>query len=105
MNMELGYKWDCEIRDRCKNNNIDIDDCYIMFSRCGEAFFCGQKVPGFTESKDERWICIPVEDEETEVAYGEYCYKPECFEVRHKMSTYLSNGTMWALTYVWALEK
>lgn len=102
--MEIGYKWDNEIRDRCKKNNIDIDDCYVMFNRCGETFFCGHKIPDYAESTDERWICIPVEDEDVEIVHGDYSYKPKCFEIRHKLSTYLSNGIMDVLTYVWILE-
>lgn len=103
--MELGCKWDSEIKDRCRRENIDIDNCYVMFNRGGDVFFCGEPISSYSESKDERWVCVPVEDEEMEIIFGEYIYKPKCFEVRHRLTTYLSNGYISILTDVWILEK
>lgn len=103
--MNLVYEWEELIRNRCRKQDIDIDNCYVAFNIGYGIYFCGNIVDGFTESKDERWICIPVEDEELEILTGEYMYKPQCFEVRHKMKTWLSNGSMTVLTTVWILEK
>lgn len=100
----MKLKWLEEIKQRCKNQNIDISDCYILFAR-NQAYFEGELIAGVTESKDGKWICIPVYDEEISNACGEYMYSPQCFEIKRKFTTYLSNGTMSALTTVWLLYK
>lgn len=97
-------KWLEEIKDRCKEQHIDISDCYIMYSR-NETYFNGEIIHSFTESKDGKWICIPVYDDENSNAYGDYVYSPQCFEIKDKMTTYLSNGYMNTLTTIWLLYK
>lgn len=97
-------KWLEEIINRCKDQNIDISDCYIMFFR-NQAYFNGEILNSFTESKDGKWICIPVYDDENSNTYGDYVYSPQCFEIKDKMTTYLSDGYMNTLTTIWFLYK
>lgn len=97
-------KWIEEIKDRCRQQNIDIGDCLIMFQR-NQTYFNGEEISGYTESKDGRWMCIPVYDDELSSCYGEYVYSPQCFEIKDKMTTYLSNGYMWTLTTIWLLMR
>ena len=97
-------KWLEEIKNRCEEQNINISDCYIMYAR-NEVWFNGEIVRGFTESQDGRWICIPVYDDENSNAYGDYVYSPQCFEIKEKMKTYLSDGYMHTLTTIWLLYK
>lgn len=85
-------KWLEEIKDRCKEQNIDTEDCLIMFQR-NQTYFNGEEISGYTESKDGRWMCIPVYDDK------------QYFEIKDKMTTYLSNGYMWMLTTIWLLMR
>ena len=39
--------WTEEIKDRCKNQNIDIEDCLIMFQR-NQTYFNGEEISGFS---------------------------------------------------------
>ncbi len=93
-----------EIKNRCIEQNIDIDGCYIMFVRNG-VYFEGEKITGYTESKDEKWVCIPMYDDELSMISDGYEYSPQCFEVKQKMTTYLLCGSMWSLTTIWLLHK
>ena len=102
--MEIIQQWKTEIENRCKAQGIDLSDCYIMFQR-NQTWFNGECITGYTESRDGRWICIPVYDDEASNTYGEHVYSPQCFEVKKKLQTYLSNGTMSTLTVVWLLYK
>lgn len=102
--MDIVHKWFEEIRTRCKEQDIDTNDCYILLAR-NEIWFNEEKVTGVAESKDGRWICIPVYDDEASNVYGDYVYSPQCFEVKEKLTTYLSNGSMNTLTTVWLLYK
>lgn len=95
--------WTNEIRERCKNQNIDTEDCLIMFQR-NQTYFNGEKISGFSESKDGRWMCIPVYNDEISNMSDEYVYTPQCFEIENKMTTYLSNGSMSTLTTIWLLR-
>lgn len=97
-------KWLEEIKDRCKQQNIDTKDCLIMFER-NQAYLNGEEISGYTESKDGRWMCIPVYDDELSSCYGGYAYSPQCFEIKDKMTTYLSNGYMTTLTTIWLLMR
>lgn len=94
--------WTEEIRERCKNQNINTEDCLIMFQR-NQTYFNGEEISGFSESKDGRWMCILVYNEEISAMSDEYVYTPQCFEVKDKMTTYLSNGSMSTLTTIWLL--
>lgn len=103
--MDIGYKWETEIRKRCSDQGIDIGDVYILFNCGGTCYFCGSLIEGISESKDEKWVCIPVLDEEaSEIHEGDF-YKPQCFHVSLKFSTYLSDGNMRVLTDVWCLDR
>lgn len=97
------YKWEKEIRNRCKKQNLNIENCIIMFS-INDTYFNGERISGYSESKDGRWICIPILNERESDFYGEYVYSPQCFEIRQEMTTYLSNGSMWSLATIWLLE-
>lgn len=103
--MDKIFEWEEEIHQRCLEQNIDITDCYILFNIGGAFYFAGEIITGISESKDGKWICIPVHDEEAEECYDEYIYKPQCFEVRSILSTYLSTGSMIKLATIWCLEK
>lgn len=87
--------WIKEIKDRCKNQNIDIKDCLIMFQR-NQTYFNGEEIYNFSESKDGKWMRVPV-----------YNDKPSymSFEIKDKMTTYLSNGYMQTLTTIWLLKE
>lgn len=94
--------WTDEIKERCKNQNIKTEDCLIMLQR-NQTYFNGEEISGFSESKDGRWMCIPVYNEEISAMSDEYVYTPQCFEIKDKMTTYLSNGFMSTLTTIWLL--
>lgn len=96
--------WIDEIEKRCKNHNIDIEDCLIMF-KGNQTYLNGETISGFSESRDGRWMCVPVYDEELSDIVDEYVYSPQCFEIKNKMNTYLSNGGMIILTTIWILRK
>lgn len=102
--MDLVQQWINEIENRCKNQGIDTSDCYIMFAR-NQIWFNGECITGVSESKDGRWVCIPVYNDEASNVYGDYVYSPQCFEVKEKLTIYLSNGTISTLTTVWLLYK
>lgn len=95
-------KWLEEIKSRCKEQNIDTDGCLIMFER-NQTYLNGEEVSGYAESKDGRWMCVPIYNDEFSSCYDGYVYSPQCFEIKDKMTTYLSNGSMWTLTTVWLL--
>ncbi len=95
--------WTEEIKDRCKNQNIDIEDCLIMFQR-NQTYFNGEEISGFSESENGRWMCIPVYNDKISDMSGEYVYTPQCFEIKDKITTYLSNGYMTTLTTIWLLR-
>lgn len=95
--------WTEEIRERCKNQNISTEDCLIMFQR-NQTYFNGEEISGFSESKDGRWMCIPVYNDEISAMSDGYVYTPQCFEIKDKMTTYLSNGSMSTLTTIWLLR-
>lgn len=97
-------KWLEEIKERCKKQNIDVEDCHILFAM-NRFYFDGEEITGCSESKDEKWVCIPMYDDELSMVSGEYEYSPQCFEVKQKMTTYLSNGSMWSLVTIWLLYK
>lgn len=103
--MDKILEWEEEIRQRCIEQNIDITGCHILFNIGSSFYFLGEKITGISESKDGKWICIPIHDEDAEECYGEYMYKPQCFEVRFALSTYLSTGSMIKLATIWCLEK
>lgn len=94
--------WTEEIKERCKNQNIKTEGCLIMFQRI-QTYFNGEEISRFSESKDGRWMYIPVYNEEISAMSDEYVYTPQCFEIKDKMTTYLSNGVMSTLTTVWLL--
>lgn len=54
----------------------------------------GEPIEGACLSADGRFVCVPVHDEAMEVATGEFCYKPQCFEVVGAYETFCSNGAM-----------
>ncbi len=68
-----------------------------MFQR-NQTYFNGKEISGFSESKDGKWVCIPVYNDEISGMGNEYAYTPKCFEIKNKMTTYLSNGSMTTLT-------
>lgn len=96
--------WIEEIENRCRNQSIDTEGCFIMFQR-NKTYFNGEVISGFSESKDGRWMCIPVYDEELSDMADGYVYSPQCFEIKDKMTTFLSNGVMKTLTTIWLLRK
>lgn len=91
-----------EIKKRCKEQGIDIADKRILISRYG-IYLDGESIDGYTESKDGRFICVPVYDDERSNMTGQYEYKPQCYEIADKFSTYLSNGYMSTLSTIWLL--
>ena len=102
--MEPFVQWENGIRQRYKEQEIDISDCYLMIS-CGGTYFAGESISGWNESKNGRWICIPVYDDEASSLSGKYEYSPQCFEVEKKFQTYLSDGSMLVLSDIWCLRK
>lgn len=98
------YEWEEEIRNRCIKQNIDIDNCIIMFAM-NSTYFNGERISGYSKSKDDRWMCVPILNEVESDFYGEYVYSPQCFEIRQEMTTYLSNGSMLSLATIWLLER
>ena len=103
--VELFTKWENEIRQRCNEQRIDVSDCYLLISDGRTTYFAGEPVSGWNESEDERWICIPIYDDEASNVSGKYEYSPHCFEVKMKLQTYLSNGSMLVLSDIWCLRK
>lgn len=103
--MDKILEWEEEIQKRCNEQNIDIDDCYFLFNVGGSYFLLGERVTGVSISKNKKWVCVPVYDEGAEVQHGEYIYKPQCFEVRLILSTYLTAGSMIKLSTILILEK
>lgn len=95
--------WTEEIVERCKAQEVDVDNCYIVVQR-GNTYFNGEPISGYTESKDGKWLCIPVNDEKLSDICGSYEYMPQCFEIRSKMETYLTDGCWSVLSTVWILE-
>lgn len=93
-----------EIEKRCKNQGIDTKECLFLIEGRG-IYFCGEKIKQYTVSKDERWVCVPVYDEENSLMYGSTVYKPICLEVKEKMTTYIEYGDWITLTIVWLLYK
>lgn len=95
--------WTEEIKDRCKNQNIDIDNCLIMFQRI-RAYINGKEISSFSESEDGKWMNILIYNDEIYDMSGEYVYTPQHFEIKDKMTTYLSNGYISTLTTIWLLK-
>ena len=89
-----------EIKNRLREQGVNCDDFYVMWQRKG-TYLESEEISGFTESKDGKFICVPVYDEEANVIIGEFNYRPQCFEVAEKYETYLSDGYMSILTNVW----
>lgn len=67
------YKWEEEIRDRFRKQSIDIENCIIMFPM-NDIYFNGERISGYSFSKDGRWICVPILNEEETDFYEEYIY-------------------------------
>ena len=95
-------RWYDEILSKLSEQGIDTSDCYLMFNR-GSTYFNGGFIDGVTESKDGRFICIPVKDEDE--IFGGYSYRPQCFEIKNKFTTYISDGMMSVLSTIWLLYK
>lgn len=93
-----------EVENRCKEQGIDTEDCLLLIEGRG-IYFCGEKISSYTESKDGRWVCIPLYDEENSLVYGSAVYEPICLEIKKKISTYIEYGDWITLTTIWLLYK
>lgn len=80
-----------QIMQRFSDNEIDVSNFNILID---DNSFNGEFIDGVCFSADGKFVCIPVHDEQTEIAVGEYCYRPQCFEIIEKYETFCSNGTM-----------
>jgi len=80
-----------QIIKRFAENGINISDFNILIDNNS---LNGEFINGVCFSSDGKFVCIPIHDEQTEVAIGEYCYRPQCFEIIGTYETFCSNGTM-----------
>ena len=80
-----------QIIKRLAYNEIDVSNFNILIDSNS---FNGEFIEGVCFSSDGKFVCIPVHDEQTEIAVGEYCYRPQCFEIIAEYETFCSNGTM-----------
>ena len=82
-----------QVLEKFKNENINVDD-YDLFI-IGKGYTLNDRsVQSFTFSKDEKWICLPVLDEEFSASFGN-CYKPVCFEIEEKYECYVGSGMLY----------
>ena len=80
-----------QIIKRFAEQNIDTSNVSILIDNNS---FNGEVIEGVCVSSDGKFVCLPIHDEQMEVAVGEYCYKPQCFEIVGEYETFCSNGTM-----------
>ncbi len=93
-----------KVVERFWEAGIDIDRYSVLIARNGVTLD-GYPVEGWSMSIDNRWICLPVVDEEASVFFGEYAFKPQCFEIVETYETFISNGAISALTQVYLLSR
>lgn len=89
-----------EILQRLKDQNISIEGKNVIVDNT----LNGQYISGYTISKNKKWLCCPVLDEEVACFIGSYEYKPQCFEIEDIYETYLKNGDWINLTQVIILK-
>lgn len=89
-----------EFLKRCKEQNIDIENCHIYMSN---NLFDGIQCLKPTLSQDGKWLCIPIREYDN--CFEDYTYIPHCFEIKEKLQTYLSSDSMWRLIDIYILYK
>lgn len=92
--------WYKEFCYRLKRSHPDIDVSKYNILLDNKTLD-GVAIASFTLSQDERWMCIPVE-EETEYGIQNI---PMCFEVAAKCECYLPSGSLVKLVRGWLLYK
>jgi len=86
-------KWYLELRDRLRKENINIEDKHLLTLGIDGCCLNGDHISGISFSKDRRWVCLPMYNEEFDImSDGEYRFSPQCFEVIEKCSTFLGSG-------------
>lgn len=80
-----------QIVKRLAEQGIDTTGFSILID---DTVLNGELISGACLSADNRFVCVPVHDEALEAAVGEFCYRPQCFEVMGEYDTFVSNGTM-----------
>jgi len=80
-----------QIMQRCAEQGVSTDGYSVLID---SSVLNGEQIEGVCFSTDKRFVCVPVHDEELEAMSGQYCYRPQCFEVVAQFETWVSNGTM-----------
>ena len=86
---------------RFAEQNINVDGKFILVDN----LLNGEPISGYTMSKDKRWICCPVHNEEFSNVTGNYEYSPQCFEVEDIYNTFLGDGDILHQTKVIVLKR
>jgi hypothetical protein len=98
--MEWIYK---DVLHRLDEQKIDHKNKDILIGRNGWSLN-GVSIDGLTFSKDEKWVCLPVYDEEGSNMSGGYEYKPQCYKVDSQYATYTGDCLLVA-TSIYLLER
>ena len=79
--------------EKFRKQGINIDNLHLITSLFG-ASFDGYKIPNFTISEDERWVCVPVLSESPCNPDGDWEWIPKCYEVDSMYTTFVTIGGM-----------
>ena len=85
----LDWKY-LQIMQRCTEQGISTDGYSVLID---SSVLNGEQIEGVCFSADKRFVCVPVHDEELEAMSGQYCYRPQCFEIVEQFETWVYNGS------------
>ncbi len=92
-------KWEHyqEVVKRIKEQTPDFNTDKLQVLIAEDNAIDGIDIPSFTLSKDNKWICVPYEDEDI--------FLPKCYEVAGILETFLPYGSMSCRTTIYLLHK
>jgi hypothetical protein len=91
-----------EVIERLSRQGTAVSDKHILIARSG-FILDGESIESMTLSKDKKWVCVPVYNDESSAFFGEYCYSPKCYEIEDIYECYTGKGRL-VLTTVYLLR-
>lgn len=86
----MDWRYD-QVAETLRQKDIDLSRYEILIDGSS---LNGELICGASISQCGNWVCLPVHDEDAEIMTGEYCYRPQCFEVMSHFRMWVSNDSM-----------
>lgn len=93
-----------KVIERLKSENIDVEGKDVLIINY-DAKLNGDTISGYTISKDKKWLCCPIHDEQAEAFIGECCWNPQCFEIVGEYETFLPSGDYSVNSKIFLLQR